>query len=63
MTLPAEDVQDLEMCRVGDCELKLGAEALQRVRKDVDWTEPLPQVTARVETLLRSMAFDYVNRY
>ena len=63
LTLPREDVEDLKTCRVEQCELKLGEEALQRIRKEVDWTKPLPQATAQVETLLRSMALEYVTRY
>jgi hypothetical protein len=63
LTLPREDVEDLKTCKVEDCELKLGEDAIQRIRKDVDWTKPLPQVTAQVETLFRNMALDYVTRY
>jgi hypothetical protein len=63
LTLPREDVEDLKTCRVEDCELKLGEDAIQRMRKDVDWTKPLPQVTGQVETLVRTMALEYVTRY
>lgn len=61
MTLPDEDVEDLRSCRVGDCELKLGAEALERMRRTIDWSKP----TARqdVESLMRQVALDYVTRY
>jgi hypothetical protein len=63
LTLPPEDVEDLKTCKVGDCELKLGEEALRQFQKQVDWTKPLPQATAQAETLFRAMAFEYVNRY
>ena len=63
LTLPPEDVEALKTCKVGDCELKVSESALQRARKEVDWTKPLPQATAQVETLIRSLALDYVNRY
>jgi hypothetical protein len=63
LTLPREDVEDLKTCRVEDCELKLGEDAIQQVRKDVDWAKPLPQVTVQVETLFRNMALEYVTRY
>jgi len=63
LTLPPEDVEDLKTCEVGDCELKLGEDALRRFQKQVDWTKPLPQATAQVETLFRDMALEYVNRY
>ncbi len=63
LTLPPDDVEDLKSCTVGDCELKLGEDALTRIRKEVDWTKPLPQVTGAVESLFRAMALEYVNRY
>jgi hypothetical protein len=63
LTLPPEDVADLKTCKVGDCELKLGEDALRRFQKEVDWTRPPPQVTAEVETLFRSMSLEYVTRY
>jgi hypothetical protein len=61
LELPSEDVEDLRSCRVGDCELKLSAEALERMRRTIDWSKP----TARqdVESLMRQLALDYVTRY
>jgi len=61
LALPNEDVEDLRSCRVGDCELKLSAEALERMRRTIDWSKP----TARrdVESLMRQLALDYVTRY
>ncbi len=61
LVLPDEDVQDLRSCRLGDCELKLSAEALTRLRKEVDWTRP--DAKAQVERLMRTIAVDYVNGY
>ena len=63
LTLPAEDIEDLKTCQVGDCELKLGEEALRRFQSDVDWTKTMPEVTSRVETQFRQMALEYVVRY
>jgi hypothetical protein len=61
LVLPDEDVQDLKSCKLGDCELKLSAEALARVKKEVDWTRP--DAKAQLERLVRMMAVDYVNEY
>jgi hypothetical protein len=61
LVLPDDDLRDLKSCRVGDCELKLSAEALARVRKEVDWARP--DAKAQVETLMRRMAVEYVNGY
>ena len=63
LTLPSEDVGDLRTCKIGDCELKLGEDALRRFQKEVDWTKPLPEVTSRVETQFRQMALEYIVRY
>ncbi len=63
LALPPEDVRDLKSCTVGDCELKLGEDALHRLQKEVDWSKPLPQVTSTVETLFRNLALQYVVQY
>ncbi len=63
LTLSPEDVRDLKSCEVGDCELKLGENALQRIRKEVDWSKPLPEATSQVEALFRHLSLDYVIRY
>ena len=63
LSLPSEDIRDLKSCKVGDCELKLGEDALLRLQKEVDWSKPLPQVTSQVEALFRTMALEYVIRY
>jgi hypothetical protein len=61
MRLTDEDVEDLKSCRVGDCELKLSADALERMRQTIDWSKP----TARqdVDRVARQVAFDYVIGY
>src|SRR5262245_49825933 len=56
MTLPDEDVADLKNCRVGDCELKLSQEALDRVRKSLDWSRPT--IKRDADALARQVAFD-----
>ncbi len=59
--LPDDDFRDLRSCRVGDCELKVSAEALARIRKEVDWSRP--DAKAQLERLVRVLAMDYVNAY
>jgi hypothetical protein len=61
LTLPDEDVQDLKECQVEDCQIKLGADAITRVRKEVDWSKP--DARSKVEQLLRVMSVAYVNAY
>ena len=61
LRLPDEDFADLRTCRVGDCGIKLGEQALRRFRNDIDWRAP----TARddVNALMRRLTLDYVTRY
>ena len=40
LTLPPEDVKALQRCRPGDCNLKLPAEAMNRLRAEVNWASP-----------------------
>ena len=61
LVLPADDVQDLKACKVGDCQLKLSGEALARLKKEVDWTKP--DAKGQVERLVRVLAVDYVTAY
>jgi len=61
MTLPDEDVADLKNCRVGDCELKLSQDTLDRVRRSLDWSKPTIKQDA--EQLARQVALEYVAGY
>ena len=61
LVLPADDIEDLKSCKVGDCQLKLSGEALARLKKEVDWTKP--DAKGQVERLVRVLAVDYVNAY
>lgn len=59
--LSKDDLEDLRNCRVGKCELKLGAEALTAIRSEVDWNNPAADATA--EAVLRRILLEYVRRY
>lgn len=61
LVLPSDDVRDLRSCRVGDCELKVSAEGLARLQREVDWSRP--DAKAQVERTVRAMAVDYVTVY
>ena len=61
ITLTDEDVADLQQCRVGDCEIKLGADALQALRTEVDWKRPTAKADA--ERVFRRLALEYVTAY
>jgi hypothetical protein len=61
LDLPDEDVADLQQCRVGSCEIKLGQNALERIRKAVDWSKPT--VKADAEAIVRQLALEYAKAY
>jgi hypothetical protein len=57
LRLPEEDVEDLRRCRVGDCEVKLSAEAIRRLRSEVNWSAP--SARAGADALMRRLALEY----
>lgn len=61
LQLPDEDLDDLRDCRAGNCEVKLGANALQALRAGVDWTRPTARADANA--VFRQLALKYVLGY
>jgi hypothetical protein len=61
LTLPDEDIAALRACRVGDCEIKLSKEALERIRHEIDWTRPTARADAMA--LFRTLMHEYATAY
>jgi hypothetical protein len=61
LELPAEDLKDLRSCKIGDCEVKLGAKALQQLRTEVHWGTRNEKTEA--EAVFRQRALEYVTEY
>lgn len=59
--LPEEDVKDLRTCTVGDCEVKLGEQALRRFQSEIDWKAP--DATAQADALMRQLLLEFVTGY
>lgn len=59
--LPNSDIEDLRECRVGDCDVKLGEEAIERFRSEVGWSNPTARADA--DAVMRQLAFEYVTGY
>jgi hypothetical protein len=59
--LRQEDVKDLRTCRIGDCIVKLDAQAIQTLRAEVDWKAP--GVQEAVDRVMQRFALLYVNGY
>ena len=61
LRLPQEDLDDLPSCRVGDCDVKLGEQAIKRFRSEINWKAP--DARAAANRLMQQLAFEYVTRY
>jgi hypothetical protein len=61
LQLPQDDIDDIRGCSVGDCELKLGEDAIKRFRTQVKWTAP--DANASANRMMRQLALEYVTGY
>jgi len=61
LTVPDDDATDLQSCKVGSCELKLSQAAIERIRREINWSQP--DARNRLEQLVRVAALEYVNSY
>jgi hypothetical protein len=60
LRVPDDDAEDLRTCKVGQCQIKLPQSAIDRVRREVDWSK-----TPRTDLnrIARELALDYVKGY
>jgi hypothetical protein len=61
MSLDAADIAQLKSCKPSDCDLRVGGQAVTKVRAAVDWNGADP--AGQVNALLRQSAVDYVSAY
>ena len=61
LRIPSDDVEDLKSCRVGSCQLKLGEEALVRLKNELARSKPNSK--ADVDPIARQLMLEYVNAY
>jgi len=61
LTFEPADLEALQDCRVGDCDIQLSADQLRRVEADVDWSRPDAQDQAN--QVLRQLLVEYVLQY
>jgi hypothetical protein len=61
LTIEDRDIEDLKACVVGDCKIKLSANMIERLQKEVDWAATDYRVQAT--QLLKRMLLDYVHDY
>jgi hypothetical protein len=61
LTLPVEDVEALQTCRPGDCDMKLSAAAMSRLRNQVNWSSP--NAVRDANEVARDMILELVRMY
>jgi len=61
LTIEAADIEDLKQCVAGDCQIKLSAKMIERLRREVDWQASDYQTQAT--QLLKTMLVEYVRDY
>jgi len=61
MTVEDADLKRLRECRVDDCEIRLSAEGIARVQREVDWQAA--DASVKATQLIRQLLVDYVAGY
>jgi hypothetical protein len=55
------DLKRLRDCRVEDCDVRLGADGIERIRREIDWRSP--DASRNASSLVRQLLVDYVAGY
>ena len=55
------DLKRLSECRVEDCDVRLSADGIERVRRGIDWRAA--DASRNASLLVRRLLVDYVTRY
>src|SRR5262245_3680469 len=61
LTIDDADLKDLRACRVGDCDVRLSAEDIERVRREIDWHAA--DASRKATELVLQLLVEYVARY
>jgi len=59
--LEAGDLADLRVCRAGNCKVKLAAGAIERIAREVDWSQP--DHDSRAQSVFREELLTYIGTY
>jgi hypothetical protein len=60
-SLDSSDLAAIRECRVGDCDIKLPASAIERLGQEVNWQNP--ESKKQVNEMFKQMLVDYVSAY
>ena len=55
------DLKRLRECRVEECDVRLGADGIERIRREIDWRSP--DASRNASSLVRQLLVDHVARY
>jgi hypothetical protein len=61
LTLDSTEMESMRRCKVSQCDFKMSASAIERFRKQVNWSAP--DYRERVTALTHEMLFEYVHDY
>ncbi len=61
VVITRQDAKELRQCKPGDCSTKLPANAMQRLRDEIDWSAS--DLQARITAIARERIVEYVNEY
>lgn len=61
LQIDRNDFDALKTCKIGSCDVKLSAEAIDRLQKEIEWKAP--DAFDRVNDLARASLLEYVKRY
>ena len=61
LTVDDGELKLLRECRVTDCSVRLSADSIERIRREIDWGAA--DAARRASSLVRELLVDYVTRY
>lgn len=61
LSIDEPDLKRLRECRVGDCDVRLPADVIERVQREIHWDAA--DASRKAAVLLRQLLVDYVARY
>ena len=61
LTIDEADLEQLRECRVNDCDVRLGADGIERIRREIDWQAP--DAARQASRLVLQLLVDHVGRY
>lgn len=61
LTIEDADLKLLRECRVDECDVRLGADGIERVRREIDWRAP--DASRKASQLVLELLVEYVARY